>query len=120
MEREKGYSGGGMILGIAVFSLTLLFVTLIPFIGPIAVVMTPLPIFYHYSRLGRVKGLAALAISLGAVYVILGLLGQRSNIFILSTIGLTGVILAEILRWRLSIEKTFLLASLVLFFSGVG
>jgi uncharacterized protein YybS (DUF2232 family) len=109
-----------MILGIAVFSLTLLFVTLIPFLGPIAVIMTPLPILYHYSRLGRVKGLTALAIALGAVYVILGLLGQRINIVILSTIALTGLILAEILRWRLSIEKTFLLASLALFFSGAG
>ncbi len=109
-----------MIQGIAVFSLTLLFVALIPVIGPIVVIMTPLPILYHYSRLGRLKGLAAMAVALAAVYVILGLLNQRVNPFILSTIGLTGVILAEILRWRLSIEKTFLLASLALFFGGVG
>ena len=109
-----------MIRGIAVFSLTLLFVTLVPFVGPIVITMTPLPILYQYTRLGRKTGLSALTVSLAAVYGILALAGQPVNLFVLVMICLTGVLLAEILRARFSLEKTFAFASGALFFSGIG
>jgi uncharacterized protein YybS (DUF2232 family) len=109
-----------MTRGIAVYSATLLFVMLVPFIGPIVIIMTPLPILYQYARLGRMRGLIALAVALAAVYGILGLAGQRVNLFVLLTICLTGVMLAEVLKGRFSLEKTFGLASLTLLFSGIG
>lgn len=109
-----------MIRGVAVFSLTLLFVMLIPFVGPIVIIMTPLPILYRYARLGRMKGAIALAIALAAVYGILNLAGQHVNLFVLLTICLTGVMIAEVLKGRFSVEKTFALASGALFFSGIG
>lgn len=109
-----------VIRGIAVLTLTLLIVTLIPFAGPAVIIMTPLPIFYYCSRLGRMRGLAALAVAFCAVSGILTLLGHRANISVLVMIAVTGVILSELLRRRYSIEKTFILASLALFFCGAG
>lgn len=121
MEKEKGlYSHGGLIQGIVVLSLTFLVVTLIPLIGPIVVIMIPLPILYYYSLLGRVRGLAALAVAFVAVCGLLGLFGQGANSFVLLMIGFTGVMVAEILKRRYTLEKTFILAVLVFFSCGIG
>ena len=121
MEREKVfYMKNGMIRGVAVLSLTLLVVILIPFIGPVAVIMTPLPILYFCFRLGRIQGLASLAIAFLVVSGILSLLGRPASISVLTMISLTGVLLAEVLRRRYTIEKTFAVASLILFFFGIG
>jgi uncharacterized protein YybS (DUF2232 family) len=109
-----------MIRGVAVLSLTLVIVALIPFVGPVVIIMTPLPILYYYARLGRMRGLAALAVAFLTVSGILTLLGHRANISILLMIAFTGVMLSEVLQRRYSIEKTFILASLALFFCGVG
>ena len=109
-----------VIRGIAVLSLTILIVALIPFVGPVVIIMTPLPVLYYYSRLGRMRGLAALAVAFGTVSGVLTLLGHRANISVLLMIAFTGVMLSEILKRRYSIEKTFILASLALFFCGVG
>ena len=109
-----------MIRGIAVLSLTLLIVALIPFVGPIVIIMTPLPIIFFFSRLGRTRGLAALAVAIIIVSGLLSLLGHRINIAVLLMIGFTGVLLSEVLSRRYSIEKTFTIASLALFFCGVG
>ncbi|MHB8908837.1 MAG: YybS family protein [Syntrophales bacterium] len=119
--RKKGLGiDNEVIQGVAVLSLTLLIVTLIPFAGPAVVIMTPLPILYYCARLGRMRGVAALAVAFLAVSGILAFLGHRANISVLVTIVVTGVMLSELLRRRYSIEKTFILASLALFFCGTG
>lgn len=110
----------GMIRGIVILSLTLLVVALIPFIGPVAVIMTPLPILYFSFRLGRAQGLASLAIAFLIASAVLGLLGRPAGISVLMIISLTGIAISEVLRRRYSIEKTFVLASLTLFFFGIG
>ena len=108
LEREKGFFiNSGMIRGVAILSLTLLVVVLIPFIGPVAIIMTPLPILYFCFRLGRTQGLAALTVAFLVVSGILSLLGRPANLSVLIMIGLTGVLLAEVLQRRYSIEKTF-------------
>ena len=109
-----------MIQGIAILTLTLLVVALIPFIGPITMIMTPLPVLYYCFRLGGMQGLAALAVAFLVVSVILNLLGRPANISTFIMIGFTGVLLSETLKRRYSLEKTFALASLTLFFCGVG
>lgn len=109
-----------MIQGIAVLTLTLLVVALIPFVGPISVIMTPLPILYYCLRLGGIQGLTALVVAFLVVYGILNLLGRPAHISAFIIIGITGVMLSETLKRRYSVEKTFALASLVLFFCGVG
>jgi uncharacterized protein YybS (DUF2232 family) len=109
-----------VIRGIAVLTLTLLIVALIPFVGPVVIIVTPLPILYYSSRLGRMRGLAALAVAFLIVSGILTFLGHRVNISVLLMIAFTGVMLSEVLQRRYSIEKTFILASLALFFCGIG
>lgn len=109
-----------MIGGIAVLSLTLLIVALIPFVGPVVIVMTPLPIIFFFSQLGRSRGLTALAVAFIIVSGLLNLLGHRVNIAVMVMIGFTGVMLSEVLYRRYSLEKTFAIASLALFFCGVG
>jgi uncharacterized protein YybS (DUF2232 family) len=121
LEREKSFFfNNGMIQGIAILTLTLLSVALVPFIGPITIIMAPLPILYYCFRLGGVQGLAALAVAFLAVSGILHLLGRPVNISAFIMIGFTGVMLSETLKRRYSLEKTFALASLTLFCCGVG
>jgi uncharacterized protein YybS (DUF2232 family) len=67
-----------------------------------------------------VRGLATLAIAVAIVSGLLSLLGQRGNVAVLLMIGFTGAMLSEVLRRRYSIDKTFTIASLALFFCGVG
>lgn len=109
-----------MIRGGVILTLTFLFVALIPLIGPVVVILTPLPILYYCTRLGRRKGLTVLSVSFLATYGILILLGQGVNLSVLSMIGFTGVLLSEVLKRHLSVEKTILLASLALFFCVAG
>ncbi len=109
-----------MIGGIAVLSLTLLGVARIPLVGPVVIILTPLPIIYFFSRLGRVRGLATLAIAVTIVSGLLSILGHRANLAVLLMIGFTGVMLSEVLSRRYSIDKTFTIASLAVFFCGVG
>ncbi|MBU2055941.1 MAG: YybS family protein [Proteobacteria bacterium] len=121
MERERHpYFQSDVLRGVAVLTLTFLAVVLIPFIGPVVVIMTPLPILYYCLRLGRMRGLAALAVSFLAVSGILGLLGHHPNISVLLMIGFSGVMLSEVLNRNYSLEKTLLVASLALLFSGLG
>ena len=109
-----------MIRAGAILTLTFLFVALIPFVGPVVVILTPLPVLYYCSRLGRLRGLMVLAVSFLAVFGILGLSGQRTNLPVLFMIGFTGVLLSEVLKRHRSIEKTFLLVSSALFCCGAG
>ena len=109
-----------MIRGIAILSLTLLVVAWIPFVGPVVIVMTPLPILYFLSILGRVKGWAALAAAYAVAVGSLLLLGRPLPVFVLLLIGSTGVLLSEVLQRRYSIGKTIAVASLALSFFGIG
>lgn len=109
-----------MIQGGAVLTFTLLLVALIPFAGPFVLILTPLPIFYYHSRLGRLRGLTVLAVSFLAAYVILDLAAHRANPSALFMIGFTGVLLSEVVKKNFTVEKTFLLASSALFCCGAG
>ena len=109
-----------MIRGGAIISLTFLFAALIPYIGPIVVILTPFPVLYYCSRLGRRRGLIVLTVSFLAAYGILTLSGQSTNLPVLFMIGFVGVLLSEVLKRHFSVEKTFLLASLALFCCAAG
>lgn len=103
-----------MLWGGAIITLTFLVLALIPVIGPVVVIMTPLPVLYYCTRLGRFKGLIVLAGSLLASYAILSYAGQGVNLPVLLMISFTGLLLCEILKRHLSIEKTFLLSVAIL------
>jgi len=121
VEREKDvFVDSGILQGVAVLSLIFFIVVLIPFAGPVVIIMTPLPVLYYCYRFGRMRGLAVLAVSFLIVSGILSLLGHRPNIPVLLMAGFTGVMLSEVLKRRYSLEKTLLIASLALFFFGIG
>jgi uncharacterized protein YybS (DUF2232 family) len=121
LERKEGsiFLGGAIQAG-AILTFTFLFAALADSVGPIFVTLTPLPIFYYCSRLGRLRGLMLLSVSYLAAFAILGLMGHRANQPLILTIGFTGVLLSEILKRYVSVEKTFLLASSALFCCGAG
>lgn len=109
-----------MIQGSAILTFTFLLVALIPFAGPFVLILTPLPTLYYRSRLGRLRGLTVLAVSILVSYVILDLAGHRANLSVLFMIGFTGVLLSEVLKRNFSVEKTVLLTSLALFCCAAG
>jgi uncharacterized protein YybS (DUF2232 family) len=119
-EEKRPYVHGGLVQGMGILSLALLVVTLIPVIGPIVVIVIPLPILYYYFSLGRSRGLTVLAVAFLTASLILALVGQWTNIFVLFMVVLNGLIFAEILQRRFSLETSFVLASLALFFSGAA
>lgn len=109
-----------MIQGVAVLTLTFLIAALIPFAGPLVLILAPLPIIYYCISLGRLRGLTILAVSLCAAYFALDLAGHRASLVALSMIGFTGVLLTEILKRNLSVEKTIFSSSAALFCLGAA
>jgi uncharacterized protein YybS (DUF2232 family) len=99
---------------------TFLFVAMVPLLGPLVVVLTPMPVLYYTSQLGRLRGISVLAAALLTAYGILALLKQHINLPTFFMIAVTGFLLAEILRRNYSFEKTVLTAALFLFFCGSG
>jgi uncharacterized protein YybS (DUF2232 family) len=119
-RKEAPLWGGGVIRAGLILVSTFLFVALIPLIGPIFVVLTPLPILYCYSRLGRLRGLTVLCVSSLTAFAILGYAGQSANQPVMFMAGFSGVLISEVLRRHVSVEKTFLLSSSALFCFGAG
>lgn len=101
-------------------TVTFLFVALVPFVGSLIVVLTPLPVLYHTYPMGRLRGFLVLTVSLLTAYGILTLLKEPVNMPTLFMIAFTGILLTEVLKRNVSFEKTVLTASLLLFFCGVG
>jgi uncharacterized protein YybS (DUF2232 family) len=101
-------------------TVTFLFVALVPFVGSLVVVLTPLPVLYHTYPMGRLRGLSVLAGSLLTAYGILTILKQPIHMPTLFMIAFTGIVLTEVLKRNVSFEKTVLTTSLFLFFCGVG
>ena len=121
MERKEDpiFLGGAIRAG-AILTFTFLFVALIPLVGPIFVILTPLPVLYCCSRMGGLRGLMVLSVSYLAAFAILNLLGQRANQPLMFLIGFAGVLFSEILKQHVSAGKTFLMASSALFCCGAG
>lgn len=117
---KRGFLHSDILRTVLVLSLTFLAVALVPFIGPVVVIMTPLPVLYYCLRLGRKDGLTALGASILAVSGILGLLGANPSLFVMLGIGFAGVMLAEVLKRGYSFEKTLAVSSLTLFAFGIG
>ncbi len=107
-----------LLRGWAALTITFLFIALVPFIGPLVVIMTPLPVIYYASRLGRLRGLSVLTASLLTASAILALLGQHVSLSMLLMIAVTGVMLSEIIKRNYSFDKSVLASSLFLFFCG--
>jgi uncharacterized protein YybS (DUF2232 family) len=120
LESKKGpILFGGTIRAGAILAFTFLFVALIPpLVGPIFVILTPLPVLYYFSRLGRLQGVTVLFASYLAAFAILSFTGQSANQPLMFIICFSGWLFSEVLKQHVSVEKTFLLASSALFCCG--
>lgn len=108
------------VLGIAVSSLTLISVALIPLVGSIVIIFSPLPILFYYTKLGRIAGLAAIGLTLGLAIFILGLISPEKIFPLFLVVVLTGVFLSEALKREWSIDKTVAIPLLALMAVGAG
>lgn len=101
---------GGMVVSLLVFVLA----TATPFSASLLLFLSPLPILYYYSRLGRIPGAAFVLLTLVIAGFTLEALGHREYIPPVCLLGYLGAVLAETLRKSVAIEKTLLIALVAL------
>jgi uncharacterized protein YybS (DUF2232 family) len=99
-------------------TLTYLAAFFLPFAGSLLIPLTPLPVLYNYLQKGRRQGTIILVLSWGVVFGALMMAGAGSSIPLFLLAGLAGVILGELLRRSLSLEKVVLYPVLVFFVTG--
>ncbi len=102
--------------GILLISLAFLTVTLVPFLGAVVIVLLPLPVIFFLEKLGRLKGMIVLAISLVTVELILRSISAGGDLSLLLLLGYLGIVISELLRKDLSVEKTVFFAVI----AGIG
>jgi len=119
-EQWGGFLNRDFIQGIAVSALSFLSVMLIPLAGAIAIVLTPLPVLFYYTKLGRFRGVAVFAISLTLVLLILALIHPDIifPLLLLMLAGGTGIMIAEVLRRPWPVERTLIIPVAVLLACG--
>ncbi|MDD5475444.1 MAG: DUF2232 domain-containing protein [Syntrophales bacterium] len=81
---------------------------------PAGALASPLPVLYFYSRMGRVRGLIFFAIVLLVLSWLLESIGAPVTSSVFLVFGSLGLILSELLRRELSIEKTIAFATVAL------
>ncbi len=109
MKEERGsLLTKDFFAGIILSSLIFLAAMLIPLGGAVLFILTPLPILYYNSVLGRIQGWGVFIISFSLVALVLTFLGSITSVPVLLISGFIGIILSEILRKNYSIEKTVL------------
>jgi len=122
MGSEKQQRGGllraDFFAAIAISSLTFLAAALSPVLGFIAIVFAPLPILYYRAKYGSLQGLAILGAALLIAGTLTKMSGTGMNPIILLLPGFLGFGLWELLKRRLSLEKTVISAVSVL--AGFG
>jgi uncharacterized protein YybS (DUF2232 family) len=90
---------------------------LIPFLGPLFGLLTPLPFLFYASKLGTQDGLKVSAVALILLAILSYLTGYAQLMFLSVEFCFLGVVLAELFRKRLSVGTTILWATgLVLIF----
>ncbi|MFH1080166.1 MAG: DUF2232 domain-containing protein [Pseudomonadota bacterium] len=119
-EEWGGFLNRVFVQGIAVSALSFLSVMLIPLAGAIVIVLTPLPVLFYYTKLGRFRGFAVFVVSLTLVLLILKLIHPdiMLPLLILMLVGGTGIMLAELLRRPWPVERTLLVSVAVLLACG--
>ena len=83
-------------------------------LGHLGAFIVPFPVFYFYSRLGRVWGMLFFVSALVIGAVALRLMHSSLPLIFFLVLGGLGVILSETLRRNLSIERTVTVASAIM------
>lgn len=92
------------VLGCACSALVLLLASaLIPLVGPIFSLLTPLPFLYYATKLGLYQGAKVILVTLLAVGLIAKLAGYPQIIFLCLEFSLLGIIISETFRRKYTI-----------------
>jgi uncharacterized protein YybS (DUF2232 family) len=106
--------------GIALSTLSFLLVMLVPLIGAMVVVLTPLPVLFYYTKCGRFKGVFIFGTSLALTLLVFSLLHLDIlfPLVFLILVGATAAMLAEMFKRSWSIEKTLAIPAATYLISG--
>lgn len=99
------------IFAIAVTLALFMALASVSLLAPVGAVVAPLPVLYFYSRMGRYRGVFYYALTLALVSWLLTSLDAPVPASYFFIFGSLGLILSEVLRLDLSIEKTVLVAA---------
>lgn len=119
-EEWGGFLNRDFVLGVAVSTLSFLSVVLIPLAGAVVVVLTPLPVLFYYTKLGRFRGVAVFAVSLTLTLLPLTLIHPDIifPLLLLAVAGGTGIMIAEVLRRHWPVERTLMIPVAVMLACG--
>ncbi len=111
-EEWGGLLNRDFVLGIVISTLSLLSVVLFPLLGAMVIVLTPLPVLFYFAKFGRFGGGVVFGVSLALALLIVRFINPNILFPLLFFIfvGATGMMLAEVLRRSLSIEKTLMVS----------
>jgi uncharacterized protein YybS (DUF2232 family) len=110
----KGISLRDFLAGVVISSLFLIFSGMSPLSASLLLFIAPLPIFFYYTKLGRNHGLVLVIATLLISFSTLEALNRGAYVPLLCLFTSLGVILAEIVKKKVSIEIT-ILASVAVF-----
>ena len=109
MRAERiGFFDRNFFWGILVISLAFLTVALVPFVGSVVIVLAPLPVAFFLAKLGRLMGMVVLTVSLLLAETAQRVLMAGGDVSLFLLLGYLGVVIYEMLRKDLPIEKTVL------------
>jgi len=103
--------------GIAITSILFAASIKSPVLGFFCTFLVPLPTFFYRSKFGRTIGIAVPGFTIIAMIIILG--GFAFDVFFFIELLLIGFVLSELIELKLSIEKTFIYACIVVLSSSI-
>jgi len=106
MEERRPILVREFALGVGITALFFILLALSPALELATGFVTPLPIAYFYTRLGRPQGLLYFASSVFVAWFSLQYAGVEGNISFFVVIGALGILLPEFMRRNWGIEKT--------------
>jgi len=107
------------LAGIVISLLVFVFAAASPLSVSFFFFLSPLPIIYFYSKLGRIPGLLLVLTTLAVAFFTLKTLNHGEYVPLICLLSYLGVILAETLRRKISIEKAILSSLVALMIPGL-
>jgi len=115
----KGIIIRDFLAGIVISLLVFVFAAASPLSASFLFFLSPLPIIYFYSKLGRIPGLLLVLATLVVAVFTLEMLHHGEYVPLICLLSYLGVILAEILKRKVSIEKAILSSLVAMMIPGL-
>lgn len=107
-----------LLTGVAVTSLTIFLLAHIPLADAITVLFIPLPVFYYFSKLGRVSGALILALGLLTVLAGMAIAGTDAAFPMIVLLAVLGFTMSEVVRFSYRIEKIIIISTALFLLCG--